>query len=254
MKLLRKAGIVLAAVMLVGCAGPSKNASLHKSVAEKADQPMPRKILLLPPDIRVHEVSAGGVVEKVDAWTETANGHAAKSVRQIGIDGRLFEVQERADLAAADKEALDQHLALYELVAISADFSRSGPFAPWRERAQNFDYSLGPGLRDLAERGDIDAALIIIGSDYISSAGRKAQMALGVLAAALTGVAVIPQGGISYVSVGVIDLRSGDLLWFSTNRGPQNDLRQEEQVQSILKRLFQEYPGAAAVKTADAAK
>jgi hypothetical protein len=245
---------LLALTMLAGCAGPTRNASVHKSLEGKAEQPMPRKVLLLPPDIRVHEVSAGGVVEKVDAWTEQANGHAAKAVREIGNSRHLFEARERPDLAAEDKTALDQHLALYDLVAISADFSRSGPFAPWRERAQNFDYTLGPGLKDLADRSDMDAALIIIGSDYISSAGRKAQMVLGVLAAALLGAAVIPQGGISYVSVGVIDLRSGDLLWFSTNRGPQNDLREEDHVQSILQRLLAEYPGATIAGSAGSAK
>jgi hypothetical protein len=254
MRLNRIAAVLLALAVLAGCAGPSKNASVHKSIAGKTEQPMPRKMMLLPPDIRVHEVSAGGVVEKVDDWTATANAHAMKSVREIGSSKKLFELQDTPALAPPDKDVLDQHLALYELVAGSADFSRSGPFAPWRERAQNFDYTLGPGLKGLGERSDMDAALIIIGSDYISSAGRKATMALGVLASALLGVAVIPQGGISFVSVGMVDLRSGDLLWFSTNRGPQNDLREEDQVRGILERLFQEYPGIELAKTADAAR
>lgn len=254
MRFIRIAGVLLALVMLASCAGPAKNASVHKSIADKTEKPMPRKILLLPPDIRVHEVSAGGVVEKVDDWTASANAHAMKAVREIGSSRKIFELRDAPALSDADKGTLDQHLALYELVAASADFSRSGPFAPWRERAQNFDYSLGPGLKELCERSDMDAALIIIGSDYISSAGRKAQMALGVLAAALMGVAVIPQGGISFVSVGVLDMHSGDLLWYSTNRGPQNDLRQEEQVRAILERLFQEYPGIELVKTADATR
>jgi hypothetical protein len=251
---IRIASTLLALAMLAACAGPVKNASMHKSLDAKAGQPMPRKMLLLPPDIRVHEVSAGGVVEKVDEWTDRANGHATKAAREIGASGSLFDAREGPDLASGDKEVLDQHMALYELVAISADFSRSGPFAPWRERAQSFDYTLGPGLKELADRSDVDAALIIIGSDYISSAGRKAQMALGMLAAALMGVAVIPQGGISYVSVGVVDLRSGDLLWFSTNRGPQNDLREESQVQNILQRLFSEYPGAVVADAGNAGK
>ena len=253
MQSLRIAGIALALVVTAGCAGPVKNASVHQSIAGKSEHPMPRKMLLLPADIRVHEVSAGGIVEKVDDWTDQANGHAAKAIRQIGASGNLFQVKEMPALAPEDKAALEQHVALYELVAVSADFSRSGPFAPWRERARNFDYTLGPGLQKLAESGDIDAAVVVIGSDYISSAGRKAQMALGVLAAALLGAAVIPQGGISYVSVGVVDLRSGDLLWFSTNRGPQNDLREESNVQNTLARLFKEYPGAVAV-TASASK
>ena len=206
---------------------------------------MPRKILLLPADIRVHEISAGGVVEKVDDWTGAASNHAMKSMRSIAGSKKLFELNEAPAFSDTDKQVLEQHQALYELVANSADFARSGPFMPWRERAKNFDYTLGPGLKDLAVRGDVDAALIVIGSDYISSAGRKATMALGILAAAFTGVAVVPAGGVAYVSVGVIDLRTGNLLWFATNRGQSSDLREEKQVQAVLDGLFDSYPDAA---------
>jgi hypothetical protein len=246
-------GSLGAIAVLAGCAA-TPNASLHESIAGKTEQRMPRKMLLLPADIRVHEISAGGVVEKVDDWTISASNHAMKSVREIAGSKNLFEPKEVPALADSDKQVLDQHLALYELVAASADFSKSGPFAPWRERAKNFDYTLGPGLTELAERSDLDAAVIVIGSDYISSSGRKATMALGILAAALTGVAVIPVGGTAYVSVGVVDLKSGNLLWFATSRGQTDDLRQEQQVRAVLEKLFTGYPGASPAKAADAGK
>jgi hypothetical protein len=246
-------GVLGVVAVLAGCAA-TPNASLHESIAGKAEQRMPRKMLLLPADIRVHEISAGGVVEKVDDWTISASNHAMKSVREIAGSKSLFEPKEVPALADPEKQVLDQHLALYELVAASADFSKSGPFAPWRERAKNFDYTLGPGLTELAERSDLDAALIVIGSDYISSSGRKATMALGILAAALTGVAVIPVGGTAYVSVGVVDLKSGNLLWFATSRGQTDDMRQEQQVRAVLDKLFTGYPGASPAKAADAGK
>ncbi|HYN27145.1 MAG TPA: hypothetical protein VES94_02505 [Burkholderiales bacterium] len=246
-------GSLGAVAVLAGCAA-TPNASLHESIAGKTEQRMPRKMLLLPADIRVHEISAGGVVEKVDDWTISASNHAMKSVREIAGSKSLFEPKEVPALADSEKQVLDQHLALYELVAASADFSKSGPFAPWRERAKNFDYTLGPGLTELAERSDLDAAVIVIGSDYISSSGRKATMALGILAAALTGVAVIPVGGTAYVSVGVVDLKSGNLLWFATSRGQTDDLRQEQQVRAVLDKLFTGYPGASPAKAADAGK
>ena len=246
-------GLLGVLAVLAGCAA-TPNTSLHESIAGKAEQRMPRKMLMLPADIRVHEISAGGVVEKVDEWTINASNHAMKSVREIAGSKSLFELKEAPALAEAEKQVLDQHLALYELVAGSADFSKSGPLAPWRERAKNFDYTLGPGLRELAERSDLDAAVIVIGSDYISSTGRKATMALGILAAAFTGVALVPVGGTAYVSVGVVDLRTGNLLWFATSRGQNNDLRQEQQVHAVLEKLFTGYPGATPAKAADAGK
>ncbi|MGQ0579035.1 MAG: hypothetical protein ACT4PQ_09035 [Betaproteobacteria bacterium] len=250
---LRVLGALGALTILAGCA-VTPEASVHASIAGKAERQMPRRMLLLPADIRMHEISAGGVVEKVDDWTISASNQAMKSVREIAGSKSLFEVKESPAFAEAEKQLLDQHLALYELVAGSADFSKSGPFAPWRERAKNFDYTLGPGLAELAKRSDLDAAVIVIGSDYISSGGRKATIVLGILAAALTGMAVVPAGGIAYVSVGVVDMRTGNLLWFATSRGQSSDLREEQQLRAALEKLFADYPGATPAKATDAGK
>jgi hypothetical protein len=46
----------------VGCAGPQ--ASVHEAIKGGTQEKLPRKVLLLPPDIRVHELSVGGVAEK----------------------------------------------------------------------------------------------------------------------------------------------------------------------------------------------
>jgi hypothetical protein len=254
MSILRKLAVVLVLAVLGGCAA-APSSSLHKSLVDQPDQQMPHKMLLLPADIRVHEISAGGVVEKVDDWTSAASNHAMKSMRGIADSKKLFELKETPSLSEADRQALEQHQALYELVANSADFARSGPLMPWRERAKNFDYTIGPGLKELAAGTGMDAAVIVIGSDYISSAGRKATMAIGILAAAFTGVAIVPAGGVSYVSVGVVELRTGNLLWFATNRGQSSDLREENQMQTVLSGLFESYPGATPAKnTTDAGK
>ena len=87
--------------------------------------------------------------------------------------------------------------------------------------------------------------MVVIGSDYISSAGRRAAMLMGVVLGALGGGIVIPQGGISFVSVGVVDMRSGNLLWFGTEQSGATDLRNEQDVRRLLEGLFRTYPGLA---------
>jgi len=115
----------------------------------------------------------------------------------------------------------------------------------WKERAKDFDYTLGPGLAPLAEHTGIDAAMIVIGSDYISTAGRKAAMVMGVLVGALAGAAIVPSGGVSFVSVGVVDMRTGNLLWFGTDQSGTTDFRNERDLHEMLDRMFQTYPGLA---------
>jgi hypothetical protein len=239
----RSWAVVLCVIALAGCA--TGQTSVHRELTASAERRLPKKVLLLPVEIRVHEVSAGGVAEKVDAWSDIASGNAVRYVKSVATGRSAFELVESPALSPEDTAQLDQHIALYEVVAGSAYLARASPIGVWKERAKNFDYTLGPGLEPLAERTGIDAAMIVIGSDYISTAGRKAAMVMGVLVGALAGAVIVPQGGISFVSVGVVDMRTGNLLWFGTDQSSATDFRNERDLHQMLDRMFQTYPGVA---------
>jgi hypothetical protein len=239
----RSWAILLCVIVFAGCA--TGQTSVHRELAASPQRVLPRKVLLLPVEIRVHEVSAGGIAEKVDAWSATASSNAVRYVTHLAVGRGAFELVEPPALSPEHKAQLDQHIALYEAVAGSAYLARASSVGVWRERASNFDYTLGPGLEPLAEHTGIDAAMIVIGSDYISTAGRKAAMVMGVLVGALAGVAFVPQGGISFVSVGVVDMRTGNLLWFGTDQSSATDFRNERDLHDMLDRMFQTYPGLA---------
>ena len=243
-----------AIAMLGGCATQPGKTAVHESVA-KSGQSMPKRILFLPADIRLHELSAGGVAEKVDAWTEAASANATRVVNQIASTRHPFEIVESPELSAEEKAILEEHIALYDTVAGSAYFARSSMFKAWQDRGKAFDYTLGPGLKALAERTNVDAALIVSGSDYISTGGRKAAMVMGALLGAVTGVVVMPGGGTSFVSVGVVDLRTGDLLWFGTDQSGSTNFQNEADLRNMIEGLFNTYPGIApAVPPAKPAK
>ena len=235
--------VALCSIALVGCA--TSQTSVHRDLAHGVDKALPRKVLLLPIEIRVHEISVGGVVEKVDDWSDQASANARRYIKSLANTRAAFEIIEAPALSPEDRAQLDQHVALYEVVAGSAELARASPIGVWRERAQDFDYTLGPGLRPLAEHTGIDAAMILTGTDYISSAGRKAAMAMGVLLSALTGAFIVPRGGVSFVSVGVVDMRTGDLLWFATDQSGTTDLRNEQDMHRLLEGMFGTYPGLA---------
>jgi len=174
---------LVAAVAITGCA-TSNTTTVHETLSEPQARPLPRKLLLLPAEVRVHEVSAGGVVEKVDDWTQSASAHAMAYLREVGA-ARGYELIESPRLSAEDRAVLDEHIALYSLVAGSAYFAQHAGIAAWRERGKQFDYSLGPGLKDLAAHTGADAAVVVVGTDYISSSGRKMAMLFGVLLAGM---------------------------------------------------------------------
>jgi len=229
-------------LLIAGCAAPK--AGTHAALEQAPARQLPKKVLLLPTDIRVHEISVGGVVEKVQAWSDEASQHVQEDLVERTRTTGMFELAALPDLSVDERADLDQHTALYEAVAGSAFLARNSPQGAWRERGQQFDYTLGPGLRDLADRTGLDAALVVIGTDHISSAGRKAAMVMGTVLAALAGVMIAPQGGIAFLSAGIVDLRTGDLLWFDTEQSGSVSLRDEQAVKNMLDKMFASYPGA----------
>jgi hypothetical protein len=240
-----------AVVLLAACAAPST--SIHQSVGKDPDKPLPHKVLLVEPDILVHEISTGGVVEKVDDWSKEASGHAVTAIEGVVQSQHLFELVRSPHLSAADKALLEQYTALYALVGASAYGAGHSPYTAWRERAAQFDYTLGPGLTPFSEHAHVDAAVFLVGTDYISSAGRKAAMAFGVLASILSGVVMVPTSMPAFMSVGVVDMRSGDLIWFSSDiRSGSANLRDPAVMKSLVEGLFATYPGA--VKATNASK
>jgi hypothetical protein len=71
--------------------------------------------------------------------------------------------------------------------------------------------------------------------------------------ALFTGVYVGPQSRPAFLSAGVVDMHTGELLWYSTElRSGSEDLRDPAAVKKLVDDLFKTYPGAP--KTADAKK
>jgi hypothetical protein len=244
--------LALAGALIAGCA--SQSTSISKALSQQPDHPLPHRILLAEPDIRLHEISAGELVEEVHDWSEKASAEAAKSVETLAQSTAMFEAVQPSQLTDAQRATLEQYSALYALVSGSAYLASHSPFGVWKKRAADFDYTLGPGMTGVADSAKLDAVVFIVGTDYISTSGRKAAMALGVVLGLLGGGRYVgPESKPAFLSAGVVDMHTGELLWYGTElRHGSDDLRDPAVVKSLIDDLFKTYPGA--VKTADAKK
>jgi len=112
----------------------------------------------------------------------------------------------------------------------------------WTERLKSglTDYTLGPGLAFLAEKTGADAALFVIAQDFVSTNERKALAVVG----ALFGVA-LPLGR-TFAVAGLVELRTGKLLWQSYDTSATPDLRVAADADKVVRGLFQAFPGLAA--------
>jgi hypothetical protein len=205
------------------------------------------QLIALPLSIKVKEMSAGGIREEVGPWTQTAEGHIISSMRSGEPFAGKFELTPLGALLEDERAAVDEHVALFGVVAGSAVVHTmiSPVETAWLPKAKRFDYTLGPGLAFLRETTGADYSLIVFGEDVISSEGRKAAF----VAAALFGVA-IPLGH-SFLLAGIVELQTGDIIWLNYEFSPSSGtFRERADVDLMLKSLFADYPGIEVYKKA----
>lgn len=197
----------------------------------------PKKVVLLPPQVFVFELSAGGVSTRMTDWEATARDNLTTAATRRAHALKLFELLPAPPLEASDLDQLDAHIGLYDRVAHSVFVYGRGEQAAWAHKQNEFDYTVGPGLAFLRERTGADAALIVLGSDFISSSGRKAAFFAGLV------LGVVMPLGQSFMTAGLVDLKTGDVLWMSFDASSRMDSRQASDVDALMQTLYQTYPG-----------
>lgn len=209
------------------------------------------RILLLRPSIKVGAQSTGGMFEPNADWTTQAreNIGAALGQAQARLGNRIIVQDEPAGEQA---QVLADYMALFSAVADSVIRYQffPGNRLPTKvrdNRQRAFDWTLGPGVAAIPGAADADYALFITTEDQYGSTGRKI---LQILAAVGPGIAV--RSGVHNGYAGLIDLRTGDLLWINADGAMGGDVRTPEGAQRRVSQLLEDFPGSDPVQNAAA--
>jgi hypothetical protein len=195
-------------------------------------------ILFLRPEIRVGERSTGGLFEPDREMTDAArrNLGAALAARKAEMGLRVID-EEQAE--TIDPVLAGQYRALFRGVAEAVHEFQffPGNRLPTKKRDKGLDYSLGEGIARLAEGTGADFALFVVTEDHYASAGRKVA---SVVAAGLLGVYVPTGLHIGYA--GLVDLRTGDLVWINADVEMGGDPRVPEGADKRSRQLLANFP------------
>lgn len=229
---------VLVAVSLTGCLQTLPQYRAHYRFVESPQTYSPKKVVLLPVQMTIKEVTAGGVSEEVPTWSKQGSANVREALASYFRSEKQKRVQlvDMPKLSDQESENVRQHIALYREVASSAVDKTYGQqnAAMWRHKIQKFDYTLGSGLKSLAQRTGADSAVIVVGEDTVSTTGRK------IAAFLMDSVSY----GHSFLSVGIVNLNTGDIIWFNyAFEYKSMDLREAKDAQAMVARVFDEYPG-----------
>ena len=234
------ASLLLFVLIITGCA-TTPNSKLHYTLKEdSASRPL-QQVVLLPIDIDVYEMSAGGIKEEVPEWSKTAEANIRNTlVISKDASGACCVTRQidSSSLTADEQKIVDEHLALFNTVAANVLWASLPANADWHFKTEHFDYTLGDGLSFLKTKYGLDAGLILLGEDVVSTSVRKTAAFVG----AMLGVA-IPLGH-SVLIVGLVDFSTGDLLWMNHEiSAGDTDLRDPDSCKEMASRLMQDYPG-----------
>jgi hypothetical protein len=208
----------------------------HVSIQNKT-RALPQKVIVLPADVLVQELSAGGMLEKVPDWTKQSSENLTKALIEIGKTSDKFTVLDVPALAEEEQEKLDQAIGAFMTVGVTAHNMLQFGGSAWEHKRKEFDYTLGSGLAFLKEKTGADAAILVAGDDVVSSGGRKA----AVVFAAVLGIG-LPTGR-SIAVTSMVDLETGNLLWMHYDQSMSKDLKDYPSAKEMVTTILGGYPG-----------
>lgn len=199
-------------------------------------------VVVVEPDIELTEVTAGGMQEPRREWSEAARRLFPEAMGRVLAQG---ETQRKPDFEVRDdlppESRLGQVVRLNEAVAMSiAVYTRRGSYLATKDR--RLDWTLGEGVKELRDATGADYALFTYIRDSYASEGRKAMRVLGFLAGAAMGQVVDIGGGQQLGVATLVDLRTGQVVWFNLMANQTGDLRDGEGADKTAQQMLTGLP------------
>ncbi len=220
---------VVAATVLGGCAQTQKVTTIDRLSSVRANP----RVLLMEPDITIHLMTASGLAEPQAEWTKSARRNFLTAVDSFGKTRKVEIVRMQDDAVLSETELAYErlHAAVGTTILVNYYGSMKLP-----TKAGGFDWSLGSGVSAIREKYGADYALFSHYRDTNASGGRVAMAVL--FAAAGVGLQTGGQGGFA----SLVDLTTGDVVWFNYVAAGTGDLRTADGAQAVVRQLFSGLP------------
>lgn len=224
--------------------GPALAQQRHATQAGFAfPKDRPVKIAVYRPAVEVGTLTTGGVDEANADWTLAARELISKELQQAKITAGA-EVVFPAEPEGDDLVYLAEYRALFTAVSNAIMTHKLFPGNRLPTKKEAFDWTLGEGVSRIGELSGADYALFVFTHDAYGSSGRKAAQALGMLGC-IVGVCVIVPAGVHIGYAGLVDLKTGNVVWFNADPAMGGDVRTEEGAKERVFQLLDGMPGRA---------
>ncbi len=227
---MRKLIVAIAAACVAAC-----TSTAPKTMSGTIAPPPPSaKVIVVQPDVQLSILTAGGAAEPRADWTTAAKGNLAKALED-SLTAKNFSVASYDPNASEGRAA--QLIKLHGAVGQSVLMYSYGITVLPTHPKSEFKWTLGPGTQELAQATNAQYALFTTAGGTFASAGRVAAS----VAFSLVGVG-IPLGS-QQMYASLIDLRSGEVIWFNVAvAGSDADMRTPEGAKLLITSLMKKAP------------
>lgn len=195
--------------------------------------PTDATVAVFPVDVELFELSAGGTAEPRADWTDSARKHMMTTLGNLAGRSRL--ASSTVTDAVADEFA--EQVGLHAAVARAIALHHAGPTV-WAlpSKAGQLNWSFADAMQPVAQRTGARYGLFMWVRDSYASAGRKAMM----VGMALLGVGMT--GGVQVGYASLVDLQTGQVLWFNQLARGSGDLRDATSAAETMEALLKGWP------------
>lgn len=195
------------------------------------------RLIVMRPDVSVGLLTAGGLVEPRDEWTNTARTNILHSLemQQAGHGGALKIAATRED-AGGDPAAIADLDRLHEAVGNSIKLHKYSALK-LPTKTGKFDWTLGEDAVAFGQRSGYDYALFLHVTDSFASSGRVALQAVAFMGC-MVGVCIMPGGGQQAAFVSLVDLHTGQIVWYNHLASTVGDIRTADGAEKVVHDLL----------------
>lgn len=227
--------------LLVGPGGGQERAAVKQGFELPSNSG--KTILVFRPTVSVGEQSTGGMFEPNGDWTDQAKDNIQIALEKF--QGRIGnKVIMAPDAYNEDAQLLQEHMALFAAVSqavIEYQFFVGNRLPTKKQNNKDgvFDWSLGSDVAKLPGAETADYGLFIYDKDAYGSTGRKVLQALAFVAAKTS-----LKSGEHSGYAGLVDLKTGDLLWLNADGQMGGDVREADGAEKRVRQLLEDFPGS----------
>lgn len=203
-----------------------------------AEQPVRKKVVILPVSFPMAEFRARGQIEPMRDWTAAAETYLTSGLQDLLARNPSFEYVPAPPLSETELAMVREHVSLCRVIAEDAVAMLERGGDAWKDKLKNFDYSVGKGLAFLTERTGADHALCLTGSKLQSTGNRKAMAFLGILGGVPLGM------GDAQASLALVELASGNIVWLERSKTVTDDVRTSAGAAEVARELVSRYPAS----------